>query len=75
MTICNYETAVYGKDVQALTNEILAVIGNATEHMPDNHLRKAIIGASLISVAQSLDGLPMPTLWKRGGIKIGRAHV
>ena len=68
LTIYNYETAVYVEDAQALTAEILAAIGKATEHMPNDHIRNAVIGASLITAAQSLDGLPLPILWKRGGI-------
>ena len=71
----SYETAVYVDDVQVLTNEILAAIGKATDHMPDDHIRKAVIGASLISVAQTLDELPMPTLWKRGGITGMIRHI
>jgi hypothetical protein len=68
VTIFNYETAVYVEDVQLLTDEIVALIRARTEHVPEGHLRGAIIGASLITAAQELDGLPMPTLWKRGGI-------
>ena len=75
VTIFNYETAVHVEDVEALTAELLALTGKATEHMPDDHIRKAIIGASLISVAQKLDGLPMPTLWKRGGIAGTIRHI
>jgi hypothetical protein len=58
----------YVEDVQVLTAEILATIGKATEHMSNDHIRNAVIGASLITAAQTLDGLPMPTLWRRGGI-------
>ena len=68
VTFYNYETAVYVEDVQTLAAEILAAIGKATEHMPNDHVRNAVIGASLITAAQTLDGLPMPMLWKRGGI-------
>jgi hypothetical protein len=67
MTV-SYETAVYVEDVQALTDEIVALIRARTEHIPAGHLRDAIVGASLITAAQELDGLSMPVLWKRGGI-------
>ena len=62
------QTAVYVEDVKALTDEIVALIRARTEHVPEGHLRKAIIGASLITAAQELDGLSLPVLWKRGGI-------
>jgi hypothetical protein len=75
VTALSYETAVHVDDVQTLAAEILAVISNATENMPDDHIRKAVIGASLITVAQKLDGLPMPTLWKRGGITGMIRHI
>jgi hypothetical protein len=75
VTIFNYETAVYVEDVQALTAEILEAIGKATEHMPNDHIRKAVIGASLITAAQALDGLPMSILWKRGGITGMIRHI
>jgi hypothetical protein len=68
MTV-SYETAVYVEDVQALTDEIVALIRARTEHIPAGHLRDAIVGASLITAAQELDGLSMPVLWKRGGIR------
>jgi hypothetical protein len=75
LTTFNYETAVYVEDVQALTAEILATVGKATEHMPNDHIRNAIIGASLITAAQAIDGLPTPILWKRGGITGMIRHV
>jgi hypothetical protein len=68
VTVYNYETAVYVEDVQALTAEILAAIGKATEHLSNDHIRNAVIGASLITAAQTLDELPTPVLWKLGGI-------
>jgi hypothetical protein len=68
VTVFNYETAVYVEDVEALTAELLDVIGKHTEHIPEEHVRNAIVSASLITTAQTLDGLPMPVLWKRGGI-------
>jgi hypothetical protein len=68
VTAFSYETAVYVEDVQALTDELLAVAAKHIENMPEGHIRDAIVGASLITVAQTLDGLKMPTLWKRGGI-------
>jgi hypothetical protein len=64
----SYEAAVYVEDVQALTNELLAVIAKHVERMPEGHIQNAIIGASLITAAQTLDELPMPVVWKRGGI-------
>jgi hypothetical protein len=67
MTV-SYETAVYVEEVQVLTDEIVALIRARTEHIPAGHLRDAIVGASLITAAQELDGLSMPVLWKRGGI-------
>ena len=66
VTIYNYKTAVYVEDVQALTNELLSVIAKHAEHIPEEHMRNAVIGALLITAAQMLDGLPMPILWKRG---------
>jgi hypothetical protein len=67
MTV-SYETAVYVEDVQLLTDEVVALIRARTDHIPAGHLRDAIIGASLITGAQELDGLALPILWKRGGI-------
>jgi hypothetical protein len=67
MTV-SYETAVYVEDVQLLTDELVALIRARTDHIPAGHLRDAIIGASLITAAQELDGVAMPVLWKRGGI-------
>jgi hypothetical protein len=67
MTV-SYETAVYVEDVQLLTDELVALIRARTDHIPAGHLRDAIIGASLITGAQELDGLALPILWKRGGI-------
>jgi hypothetical protein len=63
----SYETAVYVEDVQLLTDEIVALIRARTEHVPKGHLRDAIIGASLITAAQELDGLSVPHTWRRGG--------
>jgi hypothetical protein len=70
----SYETAVYVEDVKALTDEIVALIRARTEQLPE-HLRKAIIGASLITAAQELDGLSSPVLWKRGGITGMIRHI
>lgn len=75
MTTFSYETAVYVEDVEALTNELLAVVAKHTDHIPAGHIRDAIIGASLVTAAQKLDGLLMPTLWKRGGITGMIRHV
>ena len=52
----SYETAVYVEDVKALMDEIVALIRARTEHVPEGNLRKAIIGAALITAAQELDG-------------------
>ena len=68
MTGFSYETAVHVEDVEALTAELLSVIAKATEHIPEDHVRNAITAASLLTVAQRLDELPLPVLWKRGGI-------
>ncbi|CCE05780.1 hypothetical protein BRAS3843_1480011 [Bradyrhizobium sp. STM 3843] len=68
MTAFSYETAVYVEDVQVLTNELLSVIDEQTGHIPAGHIRDAIIGASLITAAQTLDELPSSVFWKRGGI-------
>jgi hypothetical protein len=46
-----------------------------TEYIPAGHLRDAIIGASLITAAQALDGLSLPVLWKRGGITGMIRHI
>jgi hypothetical protein len=43
------------------------MIRKATGHIPEDHIRNAITAASLLT-AQRLDDLPMPILWKRGGI-------
>jgi hypothetical protein len=67
MTV-SYEAAVYVEDVKALTDEVVALIRARTDHIPASPLRDAVIGASLITTAQELDGLSMPVLWKRGGI-------
>jgi hypothetical protein len=53
----------------------VAVIGKGTEHIPEEHIRNAIIGASLITAAQRLDDLPMPMKWKRGGITSMIRHI
>jgi hypothetical protein len=74
MTV-SYETAVYVEDVKALTDEIVALIRVRTEHLPEGHLRDAIIGASLITAAQELDGLSVPQTWKRGGITGMIRHI
>jgi hypothetical protein len=74
MTI-SYETAVYVEDVEALTAEIVAAINQRTEHIPEGHVRDAIVGASLITAAQELDGLSVPVLWKRGGITGMVRHI
>jgi hypothetical protein len=72
----NYETAVYVEDVQALTDELLAVIAERAGHIPAGHIRDAIIGAALITAAQTLDELPAPAvLWKRGGITGMIRHI
>ena len=72
----SYETAVYVEDVKALTDEIVALIRARTEHVPEGHLRKAIIGAALITAAQELDGLStLPQTWKRGGITGMIRHI
>jgi hypothetical protein len=63
-----YETAVHAEDVERLTDELLAVIAEATEDIPEDHIRNAITVASLLTAAQRLDELPLPVLWKRGGI-------
>ena len=68
MTVFTYETAVHAEDVERLTDELLAVIAKATDHIPEDHIRNAITAASLLTAAQRLDDLPMPILWKRGGI-------
>jgi hypothetical protein len=74
MTI-SYETAVYVEDVKAATDEIVALIRARTGHIPEGYLRDAIIGASLITAAQQLDGLSLPVLWKRGGITGMIRHI
>ena len=74
MTV-SYETAVYVEDVKALTDEIVALIRARTEHIPAGHVRDAIIGASLITAAQELDGLSLPHTWKRGGITGMVRHI
>ena len=74
MTV-RYETAVYVEDVEALTAEIVALIRARTEHIPAGHVRDAIIGASLITAAQELDGLSLPHTWKRGGITGMVRHI
>jgi hypothetical protein len=74
MTV-SYETAVYVEDVKALRDEVVALIRARTEHIPAGHLRDAIIGASLITGAQELDGLSLPVLWKRGGITGMIRHI
>ena len=68
MTVFTYETAVHVEDVEALTAELLAVIAKGTVHIPEEHIRNTITAASLLTAAQRLDKLPMPVLWKRGGI-------
>jgi hypothetical protein len=74
MTV-SYETAVYIEDVKALTDEIVALIRARTEHLPEGQLRDAIIGASLITGAQELDGVSLPHKWKRGGITGMVRHI
>jgi hypothetical protein len=74
MTV-SYETAVYVEDVKALTDEVVALIRARTEHIPGGHLRDAIVGASLITAAQELDGVVLPVLWKRGGITGMIRHI
>jgi hypothetical protein len=71
----SYETAVYVEDVKALTDEIVALIRARTEYVPEGHLRKAIIGAALVTAAQEIDGLSLPVLWKRGGITGMIRHI
>ena len=68
MTVYNYETAVHVEDVETLTDKLLAVIVDATDHIPEDHIRNAITAAALLTAAQRLDELPLPVLWKRGGI-------
>jgi hypothetical protein len=68
VSVFTYETAVHVEDVERLTDELLAVIAKATEHIPEDHIRNAITAASLLTAAQRLDDLPLPILWKRGGI-------
>ena len=65
----SYETAVYVEDVKALTDEIVSLIRARTEHVPEGHLRKAIIGAALITAAQEIDGLSLA-----GALEARRHH-
>jgi hypothetical protein len=74
MTV-SYETAVYVEDVRLLTDEIVALIRARTEHIYEGHVRDAIIGASLITAAQELDGVSPPHTWKRGGITGMIRHI
>jgi hypothetical protein len=75
----SYETAVYVEDVEVLTAALVAAIRKGTEHVPERHVRNAIVGASLITAAQALDGLLLEDLgaplWKRGGVTSMIRHI
>jgi hypothetical protein len=64
MTSVSYETAVYVEDVDALTAELVAVINKGTEHITDERIRNAVIGAALVTAAQVIDGIDMPQTCK-----------
>lgn len=63
-----YETCVYMEQVEALTNEILAVMHRHVGDIEDDRVRNAMAAAALITAAQTVDALKMPEKYRVNGV-------
>lgn len=63
-----YETCVYMDQVEALTNEILAVVQRHVGDIGDDRVRNAMAAAALITAAQTIDVLPISQKFRVNGV-------
>lgn len=63
-----YETCVYMEQVEALTNDILAVLQKHVGDIKDDRVRNAMAAAALITAAQTVDALEMPEKYRVNGV-------
>lgn len=64
----NYETCVYLEQLEALIADIEGVVGRHVGDIADDRVRNALAAAALVSVAQNMDRLQAPEIFRVNGV-------